>query len=267
MALTKGGLWGIVSGTETAPTEADVDKYRKFIPHQDRALAIIVLSVDPSLLYLLGEPEDPGTVWKKLADQFQKKTWSNKLALRRRLNNRRLKEGESVQKHVKAMTELFNELSVIGAPMEEDDKVVTLLASLLDSFKMLVTALEADAEVSSMEAVTERLIHEDRKANERETASSEKLFLGKKSKKGPQCHGCGKFGHIRRYYKELDKNKHTEESKPEKHKANSAQDNMESDSESLGLVTQALTAMCVTTTVKHGLLILVLPATCVTTKS
>lgn len=177
-----------------------------------------MLSLDPSLLYLLGEPEDPGTVWKKLADQFQKKTWSNKLALRRRLNNLRLEEGESVQKHVKAMTELFNELSsVIGAPMEEEDKVVTLLASLPNSFNMLVTALEANEEVPSMEVVTERLIHEDRKANERETASSEKLFLGKKSKKkGPQCHGCGKFRHIRRHCKELDKNKHIKESKHKK---------------------------------------------------
>ena len=103
-----------------------------------------------------------------------------------------------MQKHVKAMTELFNELSVIGAPMEEEDKVVTLPASLPDSFNMFVTALEANAEVPNMEVVTERLIHEDRKAHERETTSSEKLFFGKKSKKkGPQCHGCGKFGHIR----------------------------------------------------------------------
>ena len=121
-----------------------------------------------------------------------------------------------MQKHAKAMAELFNELSIIGAPMEEEDKVVTLLASLPDSFNMLVTALKVKAEVPSMEVVTERLIHEDRKANERETASSEKLLLGKKSKKkGPQCHGCGKFGRSRRYSKERDKNKHTKESKPE----------------------------------------------------
>ena len=40
----------------------------------------------------------------------------------------------------------------------------------------------------------------------------------------------------------LTRNKHTKESKPEKHKANSAKDNMESDTESLGLVTQALIA-------------------------
>lgn len=82
-----------------------------------------------------------------------------------------------MQKHVKGMTELFNELSVIGAPMEGERKVVTLLASLPDSCNMLVTALEANAEVPSMEVVTKRLIHEDRKANERDTALSEKLFL------------------------------------------------------------------------------------------
>lgn len=140
------------------------------------------------------------------------------------------------------MTELFNELSVIGVLIEEEEKVVTLLESLSDSFNMLVIALEPNAEVPSMQGVTKRFIHEDRKANKRETASSEKLFLGKKSKKNRlQWHGCDTFGHIRRYCKELDKNKHTKESKPEKHKANSAKDNMESDSESLGLVTQALT--------------------------
>ena len=97
LALMKDGLWSIVSGTEAAPAETDADKYRKFVTRRDKALAIIVLSVDPSLLYMLGEPEDPGTVWQKLADQFQKTTWSNKLALRRRLNNLRLQEGESVQ--------------------------------------------------------------------------------------------------------------------------------------------------------------------------
>lgn len=108
-------------------------------------------------------------------------------------------------------------MSVIGAPIEEEDKVVTLLASLPDSCNMLVTALEANAEVPSMEVITKRLIHEDRKANERDIALSEKLFLWRKSKKkGSQCHGRGKFGHIRRYCNELAENKNTKESKPEK---------------------------------------------------
>eukprot|EP00794_Sanderia_malayensis_P011568 gene11568-12763_t len=102
----------------------------------------MVLAVHPSLLYLLGDPEDPVKVWKTLSDQFQKKTWANKLALRRRLNNLRLQDGGSVKEHVKAMTEIFNELAVLGAAIEEQDKVVTLLASLPESYDMLVTALE-----------------------------------------------------------------------------------------------------------------------------
>ena len=67
----------------------------------DRALAVIVLSVDPSLFYLIGDPEDPVAVWKKLEDQFQKKSWATKLELRCKLHSLRLKDGESVQEHTK----------------------------------------------------------------------------------------------------------------------------------------------------------------------
>ena len=114
MALTKDGLWNIVNGTETAPGQSQAERYAKFMSRRDRALATIVLSVEPALLYILGEQEDPIVVWKKLSDQFQKKTWANKLVLRRKLYSLRLKEGESVQKHIKVMTELFEGLSVIG---------------------------------------------------------------------------------------------------------------------------------------------------------
>ena len=141
MSLMKDGLWGIVNKSETAPAEG-TDGYSKFITRRDRALAIIVLSVNPSLLYLIGDPTDPVDVWKKLSTQFQKKTWANKLALHRRLHLLRLK-GQSVQDHIKAITEIFNELSVIGDKINDEDRVVYLLASLSDSYEMLVTALEA----------------------------------------------------------------------------------------------------------------------------
>ena len=134
---------------------------------RDRALATIVLLVDPSLLYLIGDPDDPVVVWNKLADQFQKKTWANKLALRRKLYSLRLKDGDSVQEHVKVMIEIFDSLAAVGDPVKEEDRVVHLLASLPDSYGMLVTALEANAEVPKMEIVTERLLHEESKLKER----------------------------------------------------------------------------------------------------
>ncbi len=157
---------------------------------RDRSLATIVLSVEPSLLYLLGEPENPVTVWKKLSDQFQKKTWANKLELRRKLYSLRLKEGKSVQKHVKTMTEIFDGLSVIGDPVEEEDRVVHLLASLPDSFNMLVTALEASSNVPSIDVVTERLLHEERKMKDREDSgeSHEKAMTSHFKRKSVKCH-------------------------------------------------------------------------------
>ena len=106
-----------------------------------RDRAIIVLSLEPSLLYLWGDPQDPAVVWQKLFDQFQKKSWANKLTLRRKLYSLKLKESEPVQNHIKTMMEIFQEFSIIGDPIEEEDKrVVHLLASLPESFDMLVTA-------------------------------------------------------------------------------------------------------------------------------
>ena len=248
MALMKDGLWSIVSGSERPPDPSQTDKYAKFVTRRDRALAVIVLSVEPSLLYLIGDPEDPITVWQKLADQFQKKTWANKLELRRKLYSLRLKNGDCVHDHIKAMTEVFDALSVVGDPVSEEDRVVHLLASLPDSYNMLVTALETNAEVPKMELVTERLLHEERKMKDRKSTDSsyEKAMTVKQPfRKGPKCHHCGKFGHIKRNCRKFaQENKFNsadkEQRKSTKHRATTAEtkqtDSSSSDGESIGLV-------------------------------
>ena len=81
MALMKDSVWDIVSGTEEVVGEENADAQRKFMARRDCALVNIVLAVDPSLLYLLGDPEDLKAIWKKLEEQFHPKTWSNKLQL------------------------------------------------------------------------------------------------------------------------------------------------------------------------------------------
>ena len=69
--------------------------------------------------------------------------WANKLEMRRKLHSLRLTEGNSVQDHIRQMTEIFNSLSVMKAPLSEEDRVIYLLASLPESFGVLVTTLEA----------------------------------------------------------------------------------------------------------------------------
>ena len=170
MALMKDSVWDIVSGTEEAPGEDNADARRKFMARRDRTLMIIVLAVDPLLLYLLGDPEDLKAVWKKLEEQFQPKTWSNKLQFRRKLYALKLKEGGSVNEHKKTMNEIFEGLAVIGDAVSEEDRVVHLLACLQQSYNVLVTALDAQSEnIPKWKLVTERLLHQESKLKEKAT--------------------------------------------------------------------------------------------------
>ena len=202
MALKKDGVWSIVDGTEIAPGHTAAEKEReRYKSRKDKALAIIVLSVDPSLLYLVGaDPEDPVVVWNKLKEQFQKKSWVNRLNLRRKLHSLKLKDSGSVQDHVKTMMETFHELSVVGDAVNDDDKVVFLLASLPESYTTLVTALEASATVPAMDVVIEKLLHEERKHKERDESQSDGAYTAKSRSRsrGPRCYGCQKIGHIQR---------------------------------------------------------------------
>ena len=49
MALVRDGLWNIVAGIEKEPEGAEAQL--KFRARRDRALATVVLSIEPSLLY------------------------------------------------------------------------------------------------------------------------------------------------------------------------------------------------------------------------
>ena len=113
MALIKEVLWNVVIGNENAPENQG--KQVKSLLWRYLVLATIVLSVDPTLLPLLGlDPDSQVVVWKNLADQFQKNTWVKELSPKRRLYNLKLKARQLIQKHVKMLTEILVELSIIG---------------------------------------------------------------------------------------------------------------------------------------------------------
>ena len=57
MALIREGYWNIVNKTEIAPEAGDARD--KFMTKRGKALGLIGLTIDPSLLYLVGEEEDP----------------------------------------------------------------------------------------------------------------------------------------------------------------------------------------------------------------
>ena len=70
-----------------------------------------------------------------------------------------------MQDYIRILTKIFDELAVSGSPVEED-RVVHLLASLPESYGILVTALEASSK-GPMKAVT-KCLHEERKQKEKD---------------------------------------------------------------------------------------------------
>ena len=68
MVSIRDGVWNIVNGTEIVPdSRTEIGLHAKYLSRKDRALVTIVLSLEPSLLYLIGDPYDPGVVWKKIS--------------------------------------------------------------------------------------------------------------------------------------------------------------------------------------------------------
>ena len=78
------------------------------------------------------------------------------------------------------MTETFDELSVIGNSLNEEGRVVHLLANLPEFYDMLVTALEASQDVPKWALVTEQLLYEENKMREKQTGGVESKTMTSK---------------------------------------------------------------------------------------
>ena len=127
-----------------------------------------------------------------------------------------------MQQHIKEMTELFESLAVIGDAITEEDRVVHLLASLPDSFDMLVTALEANSvNVPAMENVTEWLLREEQKLKEKGDEKALSATKGSSEKRQRNCHYCKKPGHFKRECKAFA-HAQLKKSKSGRHSANQA---------------------------------------------
>ena len=70
-----------------------------------------------------------------------------------------------MEAHLKHMKEITDRLTATGAPISEEDQVVTLVGSLPQRYSTLVTALEARVDDINLHFVQQALIHEEQKKN------------------------------------------------------------------------------------------------------
>uniref|UniRef100_A0A1X7U1E6 CCHC-type domain-containing protein n=1 Tax=Amphimedon queenslandica TaxID=400682 RepID=A0A1X7U1E6_AMPQE len=158
-----------------------------------------------------------------------------------------MKEGTSMEEHIKRMKELTDRLAALNAPITEEDQVVTLLESLPSSYSNLVTALE-DKNVITLSYTQQSLMNEEQrlKWSSGKTANNGtgRALAGKHEKGGhmrEMCFQCGEAGH---FHKDCLKICHQQRQSttPAKHRAKPATESRgmkSSDSESVAAFTMS----------------------------
>ena len=160
------GLWGYVDGTEQLPGNANAQTRTEFQKKSQRAFSTIVMAIDTPQLYLVTSYDQPKDAWDALRNHFERETLANKLFLKKKYFRAQMKEGTSIA-HLKDMKENTDKLAAIGAPISEEDQVVTLLGSLPCSYATFVTALETRVDDVQLSLVQQALVHEEQKLESR----------------------------------------------------------------------------------------------------
>ncbi|TPX53568.1 hypothetical protein PhCBS80983_g06259 [Powellomyces hirtus] len=98
-------------------------------------------------------------------------------------------------------------LEAIGAKVDNEDIITTLLYSLPESFESLIVSLEFGADDLTLEFLTARLLHEETRRSEGQDGGGKdgRAFYGRSRisnatmrKAGGPCFYCGKEGHFKK---------------------------------------------------------------------
>ena len=193
------GFWKYVDGSTALPDEPTPEQTAKYQSESQRAFSTIAMLVSSSQLYLITSHEEPKQAWDALKDHFERDTLANKIFLKKQYFRKEMREGTSVEAHLKEMKELTDKLRSIDAPITEEDQVVTLLGSLPSSFSTVVTALEARAGDLTLDFVQQQLMHHERKTKAKLEPGQDSALIGLQKRKPPKCWTCGEVGHIQRF--------------------------------------------------------------------
>ena len=87
------------------------------------------MGIQSNLIYLVTSCTTPKDLWDALKAQFERNTLANKLFLKRQYFTTKMKEGQSVQDHLKNMKEIVDKLAALGSEVAEEEQVVALLIS------------------------------------------------------------------------------------------------------------------------------------------
>ncbi|UYV84151.1 hypothetical protein LAZ67_X001338, partial [Cordylochernes scorpioides] len=202
MMLIERELWKYV----TEPTPDEEASRTIFIMKQEKALAMIALTISPSQQIHIMDCTTAREAWDTLEQVFEPKSRSRILQLKKQFISIRFEEQETMTNYLGRLKICSDHLREAGAEMQDQDLAYSMLAGLPESYDGIIMTFSnvEDKEFTSSKVKHVLLAEYERRMARRVYNTNEALQFGTttrkedKKKKNFTCYKCGKEGHIAR---------------------------------------------------------------------
>ena len=158
-------------------------------------------AMSPTVVLLVQALDCPVEIWKRLEGQYEKRTAASKLSLVQKYFGAKMAEGESAEKHLLNMSELWDRLAAMELPVPEEFQPLMILASLPSSYTAIVQTLGSQAGKLDLSHVTSTIMDEEARrshATDTQALISHGGQPNRNSARRVQCYNCEKLGHFSR---------------------------------------------------------------------
>eukprot|EP00253_Pinus_taeda_P027074 PITA_27074 len=144
----------------------------------ERAVSAIRLCLADDVLFHIVSKTTAAGLWTKLEKLYMPKSLTNRILLKRQLYSLRMKEGTLIADHLNAFNTLLVQLQSIEVKIPSEDKAITLLCSLPESWDHFVTSiiLSSSETIEFDDVVASLLSEETRRKSHFETSTSEAMM-------------------------------------------------------------------------------------------
>jgi hypothetical protein len=191
--LRREQLWGIVSGRNPRRSldQNDNEKLEEWDDSDDKAIGTLILSMIPTVQTKFIGRNTAEDLWAAIKEAYGKESVQSKLFLRTKLNKLRPVPGQSIETYLDQIRRP-TKLHALGAPVSDEDLVMTVLVGLPESYDALVQTIDARDKLPTWTDFEALVLRHEQLAKERSggVTTTTALWTNPKGKSsGPKAAG------------------------------------------------------------------------------